>query len=302
MKKHPTVYHPESFDELDNLIHKLDAPAVFIAGATDLMVRRDDWRSNDTFIDLTGLTDLCSKITLDRGKATIGAGVPLSDLIHHKKLTSLFPMLVAACRQIGSVQIQNRATLGGNIANASPAGDTLPVLAAYDTRLQIGPKRSGSFESIPLEEVMLGPGKTILEGNRYIAAIDLPVPEGSGQFWYFRKVGPRHAMAISKVSLAVYAQMEGKRITDIRIAAGSVTPQIKRARETEAVLLENHLTDKLIEEAADKIRTEIDPITDIRSTREYRRQTCRALLAEALMEIKKSDKATKMNINESIST
>ena len=286
MKQEPTVYHPQSFDELDNLIHKLDAPAVFIAGATDLMVRRDDWRSNDTFIDLTGLTDLCSKITLGRGKVTIGAGVPLSDLIHHKKLASLFPMLVAACRQIGSVQIQNRATLGGNIANASPAGDTLPVLAACDARLQIGPRRSGLFESLHLEEVMLGPGTTSLSGSRYLAAVVLPVPAKKGHFWYFRKVGPRHAMAISKVSLAVCGWLSDGRITDIRIAAGSVTPRIERARQTEALLKDQKLTTALIAAAGDRIRTEIDPITDIRSTREYRQQTCRSLLVEALMQIK----------------
>ena len=286
MKSVAVVYHPKSFDELDDLIHNIDTSVVYIAGATDLMVRGDDWRSAGAFIDLSGLTDMTGLISFDDGQVMIGAGVPLSMLIKHKKLAARFPMLVEACRQIGSVQIQNRATLGGNIANASPAGDTLPILAVYDARLLIGPRRNGSFQTMAMDEVMLGPGRTIFEGNRYIASIVLPLPEEKTRFWYFRKVGPRHAMAISKVSLAAYGQMKGDRVTDIRIAAGSVTPKIRRAGATEAILRGKRLTDGLIKKAGEQILSEIDPITDIRSTREYRRQTCRALLVEALMQIR----------------
>ncbi len=279
------VFHPQSFGELDDVLDGISGKVVYIAGATDLMVRQDAWRESNIFIDLSGLTELTQTIAFDTEKVTVGAGVPMRVLINHRKLAARFPMLIEACRQIGSVQIQNRATLGGNIANASPAGDALPVLAVYNSLLMVGPRQEEVFQSKALDEVMIGPGQTSLEGNRYIAAIVLPLPAEKGQFWYFRKVGPRHAMAISKVSLAVSGQKLEDTLTDIRIAAGSVTPRIQRARATEKLLCGKTLTDRLIKTAGEKIQTEIDPITDIRSTREYRQNTCRALLVEALTQI-----------------
>jgi CO/xanthine dehydrogenase FAD-binding subunit len=132
-----------------------------------------------------------------------------------------------------------------------------------------------------LEEVMLGPGHTALD-KRYIAFIFLPNLAEAGQFGYYRKVGQRSALAISKVSLAVIGWREQNRIRDIRIATGSVTPQIRRAHGTEAVLRNAELTDDVIEQARLKLMDEVTPISDIRSTTAYRRSTCGALLAEAL--------------------
>jgi CO/xanthine dehydrogenase FAD-binding subunit len=209
----------------------------------------------------------------------------MSHLITHPVINEKYPMLVEACRQIGSVQIQNRATLGGNIANASPAGDTLPVLTVYDAQILIGPANSNVMEKRSLEDLMQGPGQTILSGNQYIAFIFLPYPVQKNHFWYFRKVGMRHAMAISKVSLAVLGWKKKDIITDIQICAGSVAPRIERARETERIIREKILTKTIIKNAGEKILDEIDPINDIRSTRSYRQRTCQALLKEALTEL-----------------
>ena len=213
----------------------------------------------------------------------------MSDIMRHPKIRKNFPMLIETCRQIGSVQIQNRATLGGNIANASPAGDTLPVLAVYQAEIMVGPTNGKGFERFSIGELMQGPGQINLAQNQYIAYIFLPFSEQKNKFWYFRKVGMRHAMAISKVSLAILGWKDNDVITDIRICAGSVSPKIEQAKNTESIIRGKILNDTLIAEASGKILEEIDPIDDIRSTRSYRQRTCQALLSEALTQLSNSE-------------
>jgi CO/xanthine dehydrogenase FAD-binding subunit len=183
------------------------------------------------------------------------------------------------------VQIQNRATLGGNIANASPAGDTLPVLSVYDAQLRIGPRIRGDYVRARINEVMLGPGLTGL-GSRYIAFVCLPRVESQGQFRYFRKVGQRYSLAISKLSLAVLGWQDGDRVRDIRICAGSVSPVVERAPKTEELLRGQRLTDEVISVAARQLSEEVSPISDIRSTEEYRRHICGAVLSDALHSVR----------------
>ena len=126
------VYTPQSLPDLNSILADNNTGEItYIAGATDLMVAKKDWHNTDTLIDLNHIKEITQNIDFEDNGIRIGAAVPMSDLIAHKAINKEFPMLVEACRQIGSVQIQNRATVGGNIANASPAGDTLPVLAVY---------------------------------------------------------------------------------------------------------------------------------------------------------------------------
>ena len=208
--------------------------------------------------------------------------MPLSEIISNQTIQQKLPILVEACRQIGSAQIQNRATLGGNISNASPAGDSLPVLNVLDAEIWIGPRNDGEFEKLKIDQVMLNPGETSLKKNRYIGFISIPLPREEDQFWYFRKVGQRKALAISKVSLAVLGWIKAGKIEEIRISTGSVSPQIKRATNTEAILNKQILNEKLIEEARQSIMKEVTPITDIRSTVSYRRHISGELMREAL--------------------
>ena len=256
---------------------------LYIAGATDLMVNGSADRDTTAgLIDLTGISEITETIKHDGSGILIGAAVPLSRIYQHPEIIRHFRLLCEACCQIGSVQVQNRATLGGNIANASPAGDTLPVLCAYNADIQIGPPVQGDFEKIKLDRLMEAPGKTSLDDNRYIAFIYLPLPEYPEMFAYFRKVGPRHAMAISKVSLALVCHCEKNIVKQISISTGSVSPRITRAARSEEFLLGKELSEKNIQQAKNIIQTEIDPIDDIRSTSEYRRTTCANLLGEAL--------------------
>lgn len=276
-----TVYRPRSLNELDEIAADSAIKPTYVAGATDIMLKVYRWNSAECLVDLTSVRDLSGTTHETDSEITIGATVPVTDLIRHPLIQTHFPLLVDACRQIGSVQIQNRATLGGNIANASPAGDSLPPLSVYDAKLKLGPRKNGQFEIVKIDDIVRGPGSTDLD-NRYIAFIALPKPETQGQFGYFRKVGQRYSLAISKLSLAVLGWTENGIIRDIRICAGSVSPVVRRAANTEACLRGERLTDECIARAAEILENEVTPITDIRSTSAYRSHTCGAVLKDAL--------------------
>jgi len=278
-------FQPKNINALDQLIKKSRGEITFVAGATDIMVQKEKWDTVTTFIDMSKVVELSQGIAVGKARIKIGAAVPLSLLIQHPVIQEKFPILIAALKQIGSVQIQNRATLGGNIANASPAGDSLPVLNVLNAQLLIGPRFNGEFERCTISELMVGPGETSLKNNRYLAYIVIPFPGAENLFWYYRKVGQREALAISKLSLAVLGWYKNRIIENIRISAGAVSPQVRRAANTEKLLAKQILNPSLIEKAKFSLADEISPITDIRSTKNYRRATCGELLRDALFQL-----------------
>jgi len=276
------TYSPSHIEELDETLKNMTQSVTYIAGCTDIMIHQAQWSAASCLIDLNAVEEMRQTLHIEERGVLIGASLPVTNLIQHPVMQEKFAILMESCRQIGSVQIQNRATLGGNIANASPAGDTLPILSVLNAELWIGPRQKGEFERLSLDQVMLGPGENSLSGNKYIAFIYLPYPEPSDPYWYFRKVGQRYSMAISKVSLALLGWKTDNTVQDIRICAGSVSAQVKRARLTEKLLNKNDLDSKLIRKASEQLMKEIKPITDIRSTKEYRKNTAGRLLQEAL--------------------
>ena len=190
----------------------------------------------------------------------IGAAEPYTGIIRSAEAREHVPALVAAARTIGAAQIQNRGTLGGNLANASPAGDTLPVLLAYDA-VVVTDRRS-----IPIDKFFTGYRKTALQSDELITAVRLPLGRHVG----FRKVGTRAAQAISKVVMAVSRH-------PARIAVGSVAELPLRARLAEEALARND-----VEAAISAIADDIRPIDDVRSTAAYRRAVTQNVLRELL--------------------
>jgi len=278
------VYRPKNLSELDKIIRENKTELIYLAGGTDLLVQEKKWQTVDQIVDLTSIKKIHETLEISDSHVLIGSALPLSKIISNHTIQQRLPILVEACQQIGSAQIQNRATLGGNIANASPAGDSLPVLCVLDAEIWVGPRQNAEFQKLRIDQVMLNPGETNLEDNRYIAFVSILIPKAENQFWYFRKVGQRKALAISKVSLAVLGWIKDNKIQKVRISTGSVSPQIKRATQTEAILNNQVLNEHLIENARQSIMKEVNPITDIRSTDEYRRYICGELLREALYE------------------
>jgi CO/xanthine dehydrogenase FAD-binding subunit len=174
-------------------------------------------------------------------------------------------MLAAAAREVGSPQIQNRGTLGGNVANASPAGDTLPVLAVAEAVVVL--QSASGRRRVPFTSFSTGYRSTVRRPEELIVAFEIPPVEGRQ---WFRKVGTRAAQAISKVVMA------GVRAPVPRIALGSVAPTVVRLPRTEAVLARGGS----LAEAQDALQQEIQPIDDVRSTTAYRRRVAANLLAQ----------------------
>jgi CO/xanthine dehydrogenase FAD-binding subunit len=234
-----------------------------LAGATDLYVSLNFGTLPGTrFLDLWRLAAL-RKIDKRDGVLSIGALATYTQIIKSRHVRAQLPMLVEAARQIGGVQIQNRGTIGGNVANASPAGDSLPVLAAVDAvvvlRSVVGERR------VPLGEFYTGYRATVRQPDELITAIEVSPLDGAQ---WFRKVGTRAAQAISKVVIgAVRARRP-------RIAIGSVGPTVVRVRRTEDALAAG----ASIDEAVRVLSEEIRPIDDVRSTADYRRTVAGNLL------------------------
>jgi CO/xanthine dehydrogenase FAD-binding subunit len=266
----PSILHrqlvtPRTLRDALRMLHD-EGPLVPMAGCTDLYVALNFGSLSETrFLNLWALADL--RGIARRGKVVrIGALSTYADLIGSRIVNRELPMLVAAAREIGGVQIQNRGTLGGNVANASPAGDTLPVLAAAEAMVEL--RSAAGIRHIPITAFYAGYRKTVARSDELIAAFEVPALGGQRQ--YFRKVGTRAAQAISKV---VVAGIGG---AAPRIAIGSVAPTVLRLPATEAVLAQG----APIAEVQRVMLTEIAPIDDLRSTAEYRRRVAANLVAE----------------------
>jgi CO/xanthine dehydrogenase FAD-binding subunit len=242
-----------------------DEPALApLAGATDLYVALHFGTLEATrFLDLWRLAPL-RRISLGQdGALRIGALATYTDLIGSRHVRARLPMLVSAAREIGGLQVQNRGTIGGNIANASPAGDTLPVLAATDAIVVL---RSATAERrVPVTSYYTGYRASVRRSDELIVAVEVPPVEGRQ---WFRKVGTRAAQAISKVVMA------GVRGAEPRLAIGSVAPTVRRLPRTEAALGAGAPLDQ----AVHVLESEIAPIDDLRSTAEYRRRVAGNLL------------------------
>ena len=236
-----------------------------IAGCTDVYVSMQFGTLKPTrFLDIWPLRELRGIRIVD-GWLRIGALTTYSEMIASTIVNKRLPMLVAAAREVGGAQIQNRGTLGGNIANGSPAGDTLPVLAAAGARVMLRSDRGQ--RTVPFASFYTGYRTSVRRPGELITAIEFPPIDGQ-QWW--RKVGTRRAQAISKIMIAA---VRGRVIT---IAFGSVGPTVVLAARAAAILNDGGS----VADAQAALVTEIAPIDDIRSTREYRARVAANLLAE----------------------
>jgi CO/xanthine dehydrogenase FAD-binding subunit len=242
-----------------------DGPLTPMAGCTDLYVGLNFGTLADRrFLNIWGL-DVLRGVAVRGDTLRIGALTTYAEIIRSPDVRRRLPMLAAASREIGAVQIQNRGTIGGNIANGSPAGDTLPVLAAAEALVEL--QGLGWTRKVPFTAFYTGYRASVRRPDELITAIEVP-PVGGGQ--WFRKVGTRAAQSISKVVMA------GVRAEHPRIAFGSVAPTVVRVRRTEDALASG----AAIAEAQGILQEEISPIDDIRSTAAYRRDVAARLLAQ----------------------
>jgi CO/xanthine dehydrogenase FAD-binding subunit len=225
-------------------------------------------------LDLSRIDELRG-ISLETGALVLGARTTYTEIRRSALCREHLPALVEASATIGAAQIQNRGTLGGNVGNASPAGDTLPVLLAADATILVGGQR-GERE-IAAAEFFVDYRKTALEPDELILQVRFPL--SPGRELRFRKVGTRRAQAISKVVMALaWRDLGGHGWSDVRVALGSVAATPIRARATEAVLDGAGPTPQAADLAAETLAGELKPIDDVRSTADYRRTVAARIL------------------------
>ena len=258
-----TLRRPKTIHDALKMLRD-DRELIPLAGCTDLYVSLNFGTLAGTrFLDLWPLERL-RKINVKDDVLEIGTLATYTDIIASRKVKKWLPMLVDASRQVGGAQIQNRGTIGGNVANASPAGDSLPVLAAADATVVL--RNADHVRRVKLTEFYTGYRQSVRKPDELILAIEIPKQDGAQ---WFRKVGTRAAQAISKIVMAAVRDPAGP-----RIALGSVAATTVRLPKTEAALAKG----LSLEEAARVLEREITPIDDVRSTADYRRTVAANLL------------------------
>ncbi len=234
--------------------------STLLAGGTDLMVG-DNIGAPPGVIDLFGLDGLTGIADADGG-VRIGAAATFADILASELVAERAPLLAAAAREIGALQIQARGTIGGNVGTSSPVGDSLPALMALDAVVELA--SSQGRRELPYADFCTGYRTTALAADELIVAVRIPPTDGLRQFW--RKVGTRRAQSISKVAMAAAARLDGGAIVHVRIAFAAVKERPVRALETERAIIGGWNPDSV----AAAVAKDISPIDDVRSTADYR--------------------------------
>ncbi|HAM34611.1 MAG TPA: hypothetical protein DEB40_03110 [Elusimicrobia bacterium] len=275
------VFRPETAAEAVATLSQ-HPQAIPLAGGTDLMVLWNMGNLNErSILDVSGISEWRS-IQKTAAGLSVGALVTHAHIQDDPVLCREFPLLARAAAVVGATQIQNRGTLGGNIANASPAADTFPALAVYEATIKTA--SPAGARSIPFSEFFAGVKKTTLRPGELIAAVELPFLAQQPARQVFRKVGTRAAMAISKtVAAGLLWLNEDGTVRELRFALGSMAPTVRRLRAAEGHIRGKVPTAEVAAAAGELIKDDTAPIDDIRSTAEYRLHVSQNLLRAFLL-------------------
>lgn len=277
--REPPTASPRSLEDAYALLAK-DAWRP-IAGGTDLMVQVNGGLAPvpERVLDLSRLDELRG-VALEEGALVIGALTTFAAIRSSDSCRDLLPALVEAAATIGAAQIQNRATIGGNIVNASPAGDSLPVLLASNATFELGGPRG--TRAVPADAFWVAYRRTALAADELLLRVRIPLV--ARRSVRFRKVGTRRAQAISKVVMALAWREDQGRLRDVRLALGSVGPTPLRATTTEAALEAATPDAATAARAREALTSELRPIDDVRSTADYRREVAGRVLQRLIRE------------------
>ncbi len=278
---------PKSLDEAAEILR--NGPVTIVAGGTDLMPQSRAGKIDikPTLMNVRHIPDLRG-LSEANGVVRIGALTTMTELLASPFVEKRLAALWQACDHFASDQLRNASTIGGNICNASPAGDTLVPLLVYNAKVVLVSKPNGAMTSrrTPLPGFLAGPGKTRREPGELLTAIEIPSPP-AGMFSEFFKFGTRPALDISTISIGLGAVRDGERLRDVRIAFGAVAPTPIRAPKTEAALEGKPLDGAAVEAALAAANDEIRPISDVRASDWYRRELVRNILRRMLHHVRK---------------
>lgn len=279
-------YHkPKSVREAIGLLSQYSQEAVVLSGGTDLLVEmKKRTRNPSHIVSIQGIPRL-RRIEQDgENLLHIGPSVTMQTLSSHPALTGGLGFLAQAASLLGSWQIRNRATLGGNICHASPSADTLPALLCLKALLKL--EGLDGERVIPVEDFFLGPGETVASPGEILTDVLIPRPP-AGSWGVYKKFAARKKMDLAVVGVAVIGALDpsGERFSYVRIGLGAVAPTPIRARRAEDILTDSKVSEELIADAAARAASEASPISDLRASEGYRREIIGHLTQEALQEI-----------------
>ena len=284
---YPEYFHMDGLDDIKNIDFK-GKKAYFVAGGTDMMCYLRDGFINpekSCVVDIAAVKELYG-ISEDSDYLKIGAMATFSDILESDLVKKWAPAVVSTAETFATPQIRNRATIGGNIGNASPAGDSLPPLAVHNAKVVAFGKNG--IRTIDIMNVFAGPKKTNLANGELITAVLIPKIAEEKNFklkGIFLKIGGRKTHIISKASVAIAGLFNGAQSINVNIALGAVGPTVIKADRAAGMLNGKKITPELIEKCCEEIKSAATPISDFRSTALYRSKVIAPLFKEAIMQL-----------------
>lgn len=276
-------FRPKDLKEATDFLKRYGSETKILAGGTDLLVaiRSADLRAS-YLVDVSRLDEL-RKVSVDREELTIGSALTFSEIIENPLVQKFAPVLVRACSRVGSLQIRNTGTLGGNVGNASPAADSVPAMMIHDARVLLKNAESENAES--LGSFIVGPYKTNLAPGFLITGFSLKIWPKGLRFAYNR-IARRRVLAISRVAAAAMAALdENGKVTRIRLSLSSVSPQPVRMKMAEECLIGQIPDSRLIREASQAVTQEMVRLSGERPSFAYKKPAVQGLTTKTLEEI-----------------
>ena len=273
---------PKTIEEALKILKEERVNACIAAGCSNLLPKiRDKKLSPKLLVDITNIGEL-KGISQKKGKICLGPLTTIAELVNSKLLFKEYPILHQAAEQFADPVVRNNATIGGNLVTASPAADMAVPLLAFDALIKIESTRQQ--REVRLKDFFLAPGRTVLQEDEMITEIEFESSNINKNGCYL-KLGLRKAMAIAVASIGINLEVKENKIVQIRIAMASVAPTPIRLTATEEFLQDQEVNDELIEKAINKVREEVNPISDIRASDEYRRYVSGILFKRAFKKL-----------------
>jgi carbon-monoxide dehydrogenase medium subunit len=261
---------PASLAEATALLAGANGSARILAGGTDILVQlREHLKDADLVVDVKRIPELMELKFDPKTGLRLGASVPCYRIYENPEISAAYPALAEAARIVGGWQIQSRASVGGNLCNSSPAGDTIPPLYVHDARCVV--VGSGGSREVPAREFCTGPGRNVLRSGEMLATILIPPPAPRSGSAYERFI-PRNEMDIAVVGVASWVRLDadGKTIAEARVALGAVAPTPRLASDASQWLAGKPATEETFARAGELARQAASPIGDMRGTAEFR--------------------------------
>ncbi len=273
-------FEPTTIEEASSLLIQYNGKAQLLAGGTDLLIAMKDRALTPEYVISLEKIPGLDGIQYDaEGGLRIGAMTKMRTLEQSSTLQSDYTALAEGAAEVGSIQIRNLATLGGNICHGSPAAETSAALLVFSAQVRIA--SAEGERTVPIEDFFLGPGKTVLKKGEIVTAFECPpLKANSGSQYLKQKI--REVMDLAFVGVAASVQLKNGTVADAKIGLAAVAPKPIRATNAEAILRGNALTEAILEQAASAASAQSSPISDLRCSADYRREMVKVLTHRAV--------------------